>query len=452
MQCYQRPSRAVDICEPERTSLQSDVSNAFLGEQMLTWGQAVDGATQVCGPEPLQTCDTEVEQERGDTSALLTSLTGFWGLAVAGQLTETESEEEVASPNARDFIPKDGTERGQADAERYEARIAEHRASLAEKADGQGPEADAARAELDTLSRIDAAHADFSEVDLGNGQTVPVPYMVNYNRGIWPGRKTGVARKKGDKALRSAGVEGGERQRMRVGKGSADDNQAVLQGLLQTRPWESLPKAEARTFRRKLAAVAPEGVSGAELAAWQVLVYAQVAGYGTDCAGYVQQMLEGIGAVRGSKVRTGVGGLTKQMGDQVEGTVARGRGKASVARPVDAAGKLVVRPGDMMRMSGGGHIGLVHDVVDTGTEVILKVAHSTPDQRVHGTQGRMGTRTEGVREDILSWDRTTQRWKAVRCFLSSAQLNAPGKVSGFFRSDAIKADQQLTRWEDKRRR
>ena len=224
---------------------------------------------------------------------------------------------------------------------------------------------------------------------------------------------------------------------------------AVLQGLLKTRPWEKLPKGEAGTFRRKLAKVAPKGVSGAALAAWQVIVYCQMAGYGTDCSGYVHQMLEKIGAVRASKVRTGVGGLTKLMGNQVEGTVARGKGKASVARPVDASGKVVVRAGDMMRMSGGGHIGLVHDVVDTGTEVILKVAHSTPGQAVYGTTGRMGSKTEGLREDIISWDRKTQRWKAVRSFMSSSSLNSSGKISGFFRADADKADKRLRRWETK---
>ena len=136
----------------------------------------------------------------------------------------------------------------------------------------------------------------------------------------------------------------------------------------------------------------------------------------------------------------------------MEGTVARGRGRASVARPVDASGNVVVRPGDMMRMAGGGHIGLVHDVVDTGTEVILKVAHSTPGQAVYGTSGRLGSKTEGLREDILSWDRTTQRWKAIRSYMSSSRLNAPGKISGFFRADAAKADKQLGRWERRSQR
>jgi hypothetical protein len=492
MFCRQPVARTAQAPAPSCTErAPSDaLGNAGRIEQLGPWttlGDAADQASALCLPEPLREASQSTEEagpstddllQSAGTSDLLARLAPLWSSPsrqestretapeppefvahleadIDGLLAELQSVPETGESEAVQNTPataafkadprrREAVEKGRAVEAKYEGLLAQHRAALAERAASADPAAQEAQ---ETLDRLDAAHQRYAEVDLGNGVTVPVPYMVNYKTGIWPGRKTSDARRIGNTALKGAGVASSDTRSMGLGKGSADANQAVLRGLLTTRPWEKLSGDAARTFARKLAAVLPEGASDTEKAGYQVLVYSQLAGYGTDCAGYVQYMLMETGAVRDTKVRTGVGGLTKSMGEAVEGAVARGSGKGSVARPVNDNGAVVVRPGDMMRMSGGGHIGMVRDVVDRGDEVLLRVAHSTPDQRVYGAHGQMGTRPEGLRDDLIVWSRSRQRWTAVRSHRSSAQLNTPGTISGFFRTSDAKVEKALKFWE-----
>ena len=400
-------------------------------EADFTWGTALAESSLVCSPAPLEhTPEDGVEQATSNASGAraLWSMLAPPSREAAGPTADTMSSDYRSKPQAR--------EAGQAAVEAAEAQLRDHRADLAERAAAGDREA---RETMQTKAALEDAHRSFSEVDLGNGTTVPAPYMVNYSSKTWTDRKRSDARKGARSAMRAQDADMG---RAAVGKASAEANQEMLQALLAERPWERLPADEARVFRTKLARVLPEGAKGATRAAYEVLVYAQLAGLGTDCAGYMQHVLTSAGVMRDPGVMTGVGGLTRSWGDGVDGTSHKGRGKSSVARPVDANGTVVVRAGDMMRMSGGGHIGLVLDVVDNGDQVLLRVSHSTPDQAVHGVGGRMGTKTEGIREDLIAWSRTEQRWTAIRAFRSSAQLNKKGTISGFFRHSSAKLDEK----------
>ncbi len=426
----------------------------------LTWGAAAQGAAMVCGPEPLDAVKGGQSGEQGvvedgmdggraGAQALLAMLGWANGVAQGVVPTQGAPERSKAGPQADDIgttLHSDPAARSSSvdDIAHYEALIAEHRARL--KADADAGDGNA-RETWQQLQAIDAAHERFAEVDLGNGMVIPAPYMVNYASAGWTERKQSDARGMAEGAARGAGVSAGDRSTMRMGKGSADANAHVLQALVNDRPWERLPVGEARLFQKKLAWVLPDGADAATRTATAVLVYAQLAGIGTDCAAYVQHMLMDMGVAPQTSVGTGVDGLTKSMGDEVEDTVHAGRGHGVVARPVDRNGAVVVRPGDMMRMRGAGHIGLVHDVVDAGDEVLLKVAHSSPDQAVHGAEGRMGTKTEGVREDFITWSRSRQRWTAVRSFKSSADLNKPGTISGFYRNNSAKTERAYKFWE-----
>lgn len=294
---------------------------------------------------------------------------------------------------------------------------------------------------------VSAGHQAFGQLTAG-GTTAPTPYMVNYSGGTWDQRKGSRARRLlyGNDADGNRLVDDDTLSWAGIGKASAAQMQTVLTAIVQNRLWEKLPRGEKALFDAAVARILPPEASDDVKAAASALAYAEVAGLGTDCSGYVQHVLVKTGVLPAGlaneiKSMTGATALTSGLGDRVS-TTARG---AMGPVPLDASGNVSVRPGDTVKIDGGGHIGVVHDAVDTGGEVVIRYSHSTPNQEVMHGNTDIGATPEGVRLDIIAWDKQTRRWKAVRSAFSTNQLNN-GVLNGFYRLDRDRVTASAKGW------
>ncbi len=375
-------------------------------------------------------------EEKGATGK---AATGKVGEALRGVLTALAEKAAGMQPGGLEMtqIKEKDAEKlktAQTEIEKYQKMLADEEARIKKQAEEDLAKAPAEPTEAMVaykfMEDLKKAHDTFYRIDLGDGIKVPVPYMVNYTSDEWTGRKQSEARKV---LAKSYGSKKEEFLYTRLGKGTAEDNQKVLKHILQTQPWTKLSKSSKAAYDKKVAAMLPPNATKEQKLAIQTLAFAQVAGIGTDCAGYVEHTLKTMGLIPKTAYDTGVTNLTSSLGTEVKGS----RGKKLV-RPCNDAGEVVVKAGDMIKIRGDGHIGLVHAVVANGDEIVVKYAHCTPGQAVYGVTGQIGVKPEGLREDIIVWNTKTNKWKSVRAAYPTYKLNA-GLISGFYSVNAAKA-------------
>jgi hypothetical protein len=330
--------------------------------------------------------------------------------------------------------------------ERVEGLLDAGRRDLATRA-AADPTGQAAQ-DFATQQTVDAQHQRFASVDMGNGVLAPTPYMINLNGGTWRSRKASRARTllHGTDESGQPLVDAEALSWAQLGKASAGQNRQVLQAIVRNRLWEQLGPQERARFDAALAAVLPPAASDEVRAAASAVAYAEIAGLGTDCSGYVQHVLVHTGALPAAlanevSTMTSANTLTSGMGVASSTRV----GRTAIPSPLDANGAVSVRPGDTVRIAHGEHIGVVHDVVESGDEVIVRYSHSTPNQDVHQGNTNLATRTEGVRLDIITFNKTTQRWTSVRGAFSSNDLNT-GTLNGFYHLDRARVESYASGW------
>lgn len=342
---------------------------------------------------------------------------------------------------------------------KYTALLAQHRADIRAAADADraaGLSTDAV-ARDDRMVALEDAHDEFASVDLGNGMRVSTPYYMrppeNAERGVekngfvwdqWMDRRDSDARAGADKAL--AGTDAAAAFRSAKGaKASAQDDATVMQQILSGRLWErgesdALGGSRGTFDAKRREFLAPDASPELEDAA-SVLAFARVAGFGTDCSGFVQHVLTGAGILPEglyNGVMTGVTNLTSGLGQSVGGGTSR-RGN----KPVDAQGALDIQAGDTLNIGAGGHIGVVMDALDTGDEIVMQLSHSTANQGVYNGNTQVATQPEGVRDDIVVYDKKEGRWRAVDSAWGDNDLNT--KYGGFYRMDDQKIDAQVAK-------
>ena len=338
---------------------------------------------------------------------------------------------------------------------RYEALLAEDRQRIAAQAaqDRLLGLPSQAVADDDRMRALEAQQAKFAAIDLGQGVTGPAPYMVNFKNAEANGRRTSAEAAAIDQtvaASKDPDLKAGHRD-ARVGRATPDQLSGLLGLLGESVDFTALQgkKGRTNTYDRQMGQItSPEDQTPEEAHAAQVLTLAERGGLGVDCAGYVEQMLIATGQVPGvlgnrAGTMTNVTGLTSAMGDHLPGN-------QDGAVPVDASGQLQIQPGDMLQIEADQHIGVVLQATDLGDEIIVRVGHSTTTQDVYNGDSLVGQRPEGVREDLVAWDKQTQSWRAVRSAYSSDRINGSrqqeGLYEGFARTDRKQATSAAKFW------
>lgn len=315
----------------------------------------------------------------------------------------------------------------------YEVLLAMRSAGRAAQASvdrEQGLETEATHID-DLQRRVGEAVQGYARLPLPGGGFVPAPYQLNL-----PDDDYGLRRAT---TVPLEGVPEAHRRKMRVGKGSVEELGPALHGIAEDEGWNGLRSsaddASAR-YKKKLGRVLPAGADPEVVEAARVAATAQTAGLGVDCAGFVLQVLGRAGlAPQGAvdnRVNLGVRGVLEQ-GERF-GRVPNGRKTAP--SPLDAEGRLGLRPGDMMQIQNAlgpeGHIAVVTQAEDLGDEIVVKYAHSTDNQSVKTGDTEIGTRVEGVREDIVAFDKQSGQWRTIRGAYGSEELNEE-RIRGFSR-------------------
>lgn len=370
---------------------------------------------------------------------------------------ERPRHDEIRKPNAS----LDPTTNALAALERvkYAGLLALHRAQVSQAAatDRAAGLSTEAVARDDRMTALEDAHDEFASVDLGNGLRVSTPYYMRPPESAvrgeekngfvwdqWMDRRDSAARDGLDAAL-AGGPAAGAYAATKGAKASAEDEATVMRQILSGRLWEQGETdalgSSRGLFNQKRSAFTAPGASPELQDAASVLAMARVAGFGTDCSGFVQHVLTGAGILPEglyNGVMTGVTNLTSGLGESVGG----GRsGKGN--KPVDEMNNLDIQAGDTLNIGQGGHIGVVMDAVDTGDEIVMQLAHSTANQEVFNGANRVATQPEGARDDIVVYDKKAGRWRAVDSAWSDADLNS--KYGGFYRMDDQKIDAQVAR-------
>lgn len=283
----------------------------------------------------------------------------------------------------------------------------------------------------DLQRRVGEGVRAFSEIPLPGGGFIPAPYMLNLNED--------------DYALRRAtrvpldDLEPAARRGVRSGKGSVEQLTPALQGFEEDEAWKNMSSTAddpSARYAKKLARVLPSGADPLVDRTARVAATAQTAGVGVDCAGFVLQALGRAGLMPDSAIdnrgNLGVRGVLNQGERFGNGREAQD-GSPS---PLDAEGKLRLRPGDMMQIQNAlgpeGHISVVMQAEDLGEEIVVKYAHSTDNQSVKTGDAEIGTRVEGVREDLVAYDKATGAWRTIRGAYGSEELDET-RIRGFSR-------------------
>jgi len=354
---------------------------------------------------------------------------------------------------------------------KYTGLLALSRAQVSAAADAdraQGLSTEAV-AKDDQMRALEDAHDQFTAVDLGNGLRVPTPYVMRPPDGavrgeemngfkwdIWMDRRDSDARKVGAGAL-GRGETADAWKAVTGAKASAEDDATIMRAVLAGRLWEGLSPDAAHhadqqrhpelsdddaLFRKKRGEFSRDGASQAEQDAASVAAFARVAGFGTDCSGYVQRVLTGAGLLPEGLyggVMTGVGNLTSNGGGLARPVAGGQKGVGN--SPLDGLGQLGVQAGDTVRIGNGTHIGVVMNSAETEDEIVLQVSHSAPINEVYHGSDEVAMQPEGARDDIVVYDKRSGRWRAVDSAFDDADLNA--KYKGFYRMDADRIDAQV---------
>ena len=321
----------------------------------------------------------------------------------------------------------------------YDALLNADREALARQAaeDREAGLPSAAVAEDDRMRALWAAHDALANVDDGQGGQVPAGYYIHQGEMIsqraGSGARTTATRELGKQAS----------NRLMTGKGSIDAlTQAITTlGGLGPSLWAGL------NMNDRVNRISPPGMDEAGQRQAQLLAFFQHAGLGVDCEGYTQDVVLGASPDADVNAKYNATGWGKRAGSRTE---------SGVASPLDADGKLAVRAGDVLnihptpdaeiaaarekqqteRASGTpaeqqtrvplkhGHIGVVLQVAETDTEVVMRLGHSTPNQDQYNGDTFLGSRPEGPRDDVYVFDKQEGTWHTVRGAFSDADVES----------------------------
>ena len=308
---------------------------------------------------------------------------------------------------------------------RYEALLADDRAELGLQADADRAAGLPSRAvaQDDDQRALEESHARFASIPLADGVSVPAPYQVGFQNDEATRRATSTSRKATVAAAKD-NVDPDALKAATSGKGDADGLGQLLQTLWdQDTAHTDLPAGEVRRRDARADRITPDGATPDDSRAADLLAFAQGAGFGVDCAGDVQHMLLNAGMLPEilRDRMTYVDGLTKAWGDPA--TPSKQTARGPVASPLAEDGSLGLAPGDMLRIDDDQHIGLVLQAVDQGDEIVVRYGHSTATQDVYSDRTQVGNRPEGVRDDIVTYDKATGEWRTVRGAYPSDRIN-----------------------------